>query len=79
VTTSSCEAELVCSNVGASYLVWAAQLLEGFRLPGPSLAAELQRNADEVIDVPLLYQDNECYSPDRAGTRQLQEHEAYTC
>ena len=64
VTTSSCEAELVCSNVGASYLVWAAQLLEGFRLIGPSAVAELSRNADatpyahEVVDVPLIYQDN---------------------
>ena len=64
VTTSSCEAELVCSNVGASYLVWAAQLLEGFRVSGPSVLAELQRNADatpyanEVVDVPLIYQDN---------------------
>ena len=64
VTTSSCEAELVCSNVGASYWVWAAQLLEGIHLPGPALVAELYRNEDttpyahEVVDVPLLYQDN---------------------
>ena len=64
VTTSSCEAELVCSNVGASYVVWAAQLLEGFRLAGPSTVAELSRNAEntpyahEIVDVPQLYQDN---------------------
>ena len=64
VTTSSCEAELVCSNSGASYLVWAAQLLEGFLLSGPAAVAELHRNEDstpyahEVVEVPLLYQDN---------------------
>jgi hypothetical protein len=64
VTNSSCEAELVCSNVGASYLVWASQLLEGFGSSGPSTIAELHRNADltpyahEVVDVPLLNQDN---------------------
>jgi hypothetical protein len=44
VTTSSCEAELVCANKGASYLVWASQLLEGFHLLGP--AAVLERNED---------------------------------
>ena len=64
VTASSCEAELVCSNVGAGYLVWAAQLLEEFRLPGPSAVAELCRNGDltpyahEIVDVPVVYQDN---------------------
>ena len=78
VTTTSCEAELVCSNVGASYLVWAAQLLEGFRVSGPSVLAELQRNPDatscanEMVDVPLIYQDNAC-----AGARQLQELKAH--
>lgn len=62
VTTSSCEAELVCANKGASYLVWAAQLFEGFRLVGP--AAVLQRNenttsyAHEVLELPVLHQDN---------------------
>jgi hypothetical protein len=62
VTTSSCEAELVCANKGASYLVWAAQLLEGFRLVGP--AAVLLRNeskseyAHEVLELPILHQDN---------------------
>jgi len=62
VTTSSCEAELVCANKGASYLVWAAQLLEGFRLVGP--AAVLHRNeskseyAHEVLELPILHQDN---------------------
>lgn len=64
VTTSSCEAELVCSNTGASYLVWAAQLLEGFHLSGPAAVAELHRNADitpyayEAVEVPTVYQDN---------------------
>ena len=64
VTTSSCEAELVCSNSGASYLVWAAQLLEGFHLSGPSAIAELHRNAEitpyayEEVEVPVMYQDN---------------------
>jgi hypothetical protein len=62
VTTSSCEAELVCANKGASYLVWAAQLFEGFRL-APA-ASNLYRNADatpyahEVVEVPVLHQDN---------------------
>ena len=64
VTTSSCEAELVCSNSGASYLIWAAQLLEGFHLSGPSAIAELHRNAEitpyayEEVEVPVIYQDN---------------------
>ena len=63
VTTSSCEAELVCANAGASYLVWTAQLLEGFGLSGP--AATLCRNADsttyahEILDAPELRQDNQ--------------------
>jgi Reverse transcriptase (RNA-dependent DNA polymerase) len=62
VTTSSCEAELVCANKGASYLVWAAQLFEGFRL-SPA-ASNIYRNADstpyahEVIEMPVLHQDN---------------------
>jgi hypothetical protein len=62
VTTSSCEAELVCANKGAAYLVWLAQLFEGFGLRGP--ASEIYRNGDstpyanEVIDLPLLHQDN---------------------
>jgi hypothetical protein len=62
VTTSSCEAELVCANKGASYLVWAAQLFEGFRLTGP--ASEIHRNADatpyahETLEMPELHQDN---------------------
>jgi hypothetical protein len=62
VTTSSCEAELVCANSGASYLVWAAQLLEGLGLPGP--AATLYRNSDvspyaeEVLELPEMHQDN---------------------
>jgi hypothetical protein len=62
VTTSSCEAELVCANKGASYLVWASQLLDGFRLLSP--AAVLERNEDlstyahEVLDLPVLQQDN---------------------
>jgi hypothetical protein len=64
VTTKSCKAELDCSNLMASYLVWAAQLLEGFGSSGPSTIAELHRNANltpyahKVVDVPLLNQDN---------------------
>jgi hypothetical protein len=62
VTTSSCEAELVCANKGGSYLVWASQLLEGYRLFGP--AAVLERNEDltvyahEALDMPVMHQDN---------------------
>lgn len=44
VTTSSCEAELVCANKGASYLVWMAQLFEGFRLRGPAATMYRIRN-----------------------------------
>jgi hypothetical protein len=56
VTTSSCEADLVCANKGA------AQLFEGFRLVGP--ASEVHRNADvtpyahEILELPELHQDN---------------------
>ena len=57
VTTSSCEGELVTLNSGASYLVWAAQLFEGFGL--------MHRNQEttpyaheELLDTPVLLQDN---------------------
>jgi hypothetical protein len=62
VTTSSCEAELVCANKGASYLVWAAQLFEGFHLTAAT--SDMHRNADstpyanESLDLPVLQQDN---------------------
>lgn len=62
VTTSSCEAELVAANKGATLQLWGSQLLEGFRLGSP--AAVLYRNADltpfayETVDRPVLFQDN---------------------
>ncbi len=65
IAKSSCHGELTTANVGADYIVWARQLMEGFGVLGPP--ARLDRRGppdqmeEDVTDVSpsILRQDNQ--------------------
>jgi len=58
VTNSSCEAELVCSNSGATYLVWGGTFLKGFKLERSYYNPSELHRCDLLKGVPILLQDN---------------------
>jgi hypothetical protein len=59
VAKSSCHGELTAANVGADYIVWARQLMEGFGTEdGPSRLMR-KGSAEETVTAPsILRQDN---------------------
>ena len=61
ISKSSCHGELTAANVGADYILWARQLMEGFG--GPDAPSKLVRKGEEPEGSPsvapsILRQDN---------------------
>jgi hypothetical protein len=59
VTKSSCHGELTAANVGADYIVWARQLMEGFGVgDAPSKLLRKVNGDEEIVAPSVLRQDN---------------------
>jgi hypothetical protein len=62
IAKSSCHGELTTANVGADYIVWARQLMEGFGVLGPSAKLERRGTGDKdgmEEGQSILRQDNQ--------------------
>jgi hypothetical protein len=65
IAKSSCHGELTTANVGADYIVWARQLMEGFGMVGPPARLERRGSLDEMDEhtgetcPSILKQDNQ--------------------